>query len=145
MKKFSFEDNGYNRKEVNDFIDEVIKETESIVSKIKSQQEEIDKLQKEINYYREMKDIMKNAIIRAEESSNKIKKMALEESEILIREAKDNASRIVNDALLRAQKTENERELLEKNMRLFKNKLKSNMQDYSRIIDEIDKIGLDNE
>ncbi len=144
MKKFSYEDNGYNRKEVNDFVDEVLRETETIVSRLRNQQAEIEKLQKEVNYYREMKELMKNAITRAEESSNKIKKMAIEESEILIRDAKDNASRIVNDALLKAQKTENERIILENNMKVFKEKLKSNMQENMHIIEEIDKIELNN-
>lgn len=143
MKKFGYEENGYNRSEVNNFIDEVIKETETIVSKVKSQQEEIKKLEKEVSYYREMKDIMKNAIVRAEESSNKIKKMALEESEILIRDAKDNASRIVNDALLRANQTEKERETLEKNMKSFKKKLRTIMQENMHIVEEIDKLELD--
>ncbi len=143
MKKFGYEENGYNRSEVNNFIDEVIKETETIVSKVKSQQEEIKKLEKELSYYREMKDIMKNAIVRAEESSNKIKKMALEESEILIRDAKDNASRIVNDALLRANQTEKERETLEKNMKNFKKKLRTIMQENMHIVEEIDKLELD--
>lgn len=145
MKKFSYEENGYNRKEVNDFIEEVIGETEKLVSKIKSQQENIEKLQKEVNYYRELKEMMKNAITRAEDTSNKIKQMAMEESEILIKEAKDNASRIVNDALLKSQKTEQERTTVEKNLSIFKKKLKDTMQEYIEIVEEINKIELDNE
>lgn len=145
MKKFSYEDNGYSRREVNDFVDEVLKETETIVSKLKNQQSEIEKLQKEVDYYREMKDMMKNALTRAEESSNKIKKMAIEESEILIRDAKDNASRIVNDALLKAKQTEEERTRIEKNMKVFKEKLRNNMQENMHIIEEIDKMELNNE
>lgn len=145
MKKFSYEENGYNRKEVNDFIEEVIGETEKLVSKIKSQQEDIEKLQKEVNYYRELKEMMKNAITRAEDTSNKIKQMAMEESEILIKEAKDNASRIVNDALLKSQKTEQERTTVEKNLSIFKKKLKDTMQEYIEIVEEINKIELDNE
>lgn len=145
MRKFGYEENGYNRNEVNKFVDEVIQETEKIVSKVKNQQEEIEKLQKELSYYREMKDIMKDAIVRAEESNNKIKKMALEESEILIRDAKDNASRIVNDALKEAQKTENERITIKKNLTAFKKKLKENMQEHIRIVEEINEIEVDNE
>lgn len=145
MKKFGYEENGYNRNEVNQFVDEVIQETEKIVTKVKSQQEEIEKLQKELSYYREMKDIMKDAIVRAEESNNKIKKMALEESEILIRDAKDNASRIVNDALKEAQKTENERITIKRNLTAFKKKLRENMQEHIKIVEEINEIEVDNE
>ena len=40
MEKFSLEQNGYNREEVNQFVGDVIKQTENIVKKCKSQQEE---------------------------------------------------------------------------------------------------------
>ena len=41
MEKFSYEANGYNRNEVNQFIIDVIKETEGIMTKVKSQNNEI--------------------------------------------------------------------------------------------------------
>ena len=34
MEKFSYEANGYNRGEVNNFVKEVIKETEDIINKL---------------------------------------------------------------------------------------------------------------
>ena len=36
MEKFSYEANGYNRGEVNNFVKEVIKETEDIINKVKA-------------------------------------------------------------------------------------------------------------
>ena len=37
MEKFSYETNGYNRNEVNQFISDVIRETEGIISKVRAQ------------------------------------------------------------------------------------------------------------
>ena len=43
MDKFSYEANGYNRKEVNQFIGDVIVQTESIIQRVKNQNTEIEK------------------------------------------------------------------------------------------------------
>ena len=45
MDKFSYEENGYNREEVNKFIDNVIVQTEAVINRVKSQQDEIKSLQ----------------------------------------------------------------------------------------------------
>ena len=52
MEKFSYEANGYNRNEVNQFIIDVIKETEGIMTKVKSQNNEISSLKRELEHYK---------------------------------------------------------------------------------------------
>ena len=138
MEKFSYEANGYNRKEVNDFINEVIVQTEEIVQRCKSQRDELESLKEELKHYRNIESSLNEAIIRAEEASNNIKRMAERESEMIIRDAKNNASRIVNEALLSAEKIEIKKETLEKNMKIFKRKLKLIMDQQMAVIDEIE-------
>ena len=41
MEKFSYEANGYNRREVNQFISDVISQTEGIIKKCKMQSDEV--------------------------------------------------------------------------------------------------------
>ena len=50
MDKFSYEANGYNRDEVNQFVNDVIKETEDIVKRVESQRDEIIYLKKVVVY-----------------------------------------------------------------------------------------------
>ena len=145
MEKFSYEENGYNRNEVNNFIQEVIKETEGIITRVKKQNKEIEELKKELEQYKNIEKTIKDAIIRAEETGDNIKKMAKKESDIIISDAKQNASRIVNEALLKAEKIEMERETLEKNMKIFKRKLKIIMEQQMAIVDEIEVLELDPE
>ena len=57
MDKFNYEANGYNRKEVNKFIDDVIVHTENIIKRVKTQQQEIDSLKQEINRYRKNEEV----------------------------------------------------------------------------------------
>ena len=97
MEKFSYETNGYNRAEVNEFVTDVINKTEGIVEKIKSQEIEIKYLKNELQHYRNIEDTLKSAIIKAEEIGENITKLAREESDIIISDAKNNASRILNE------------------------------------------------
>ncbi len=143
MEKFSYEANGYNRSEVNQFISDVITQTEGIITKCRAQSAEIEKLKAELEHYKSLEDTLKTAIIRAEETSDNIKRMAREESEMIVTDAKHNANRIVNDALLRAEKIENNAEILEKNMRIFKRKLKLIMEQQMAVVEEIEVLELD--
>jgi cell division initiation protein len=143
MKKFSYEANGYNRNEVNQFIGDVIVQTEGIIARVKSQNTEIEKLKAELEHYKNIEDTLKRAIMKAEETGDNIKKMARDESELIVSEAKHNASRIVNEALLRAEKIENNADLLEKNMKIFKRKLKVIMEQQMAVVEEIEVLELD--
>ena len=125
MEKFSYEANGYNRSEVNQFINDVITQTEGIITRCKQQNKDIEKLKAELEHYKMLENTLKTAIIKAEETGDNIKRMAREESELIVTDAKHNASRIVNEALLKAEKIENNAEILEKNMKIFKRKLRS--------------------
>lgn len=127
MKQFSSETNGYNRKEVNKFLSDVIKETDDIVEKYKEQEEKIKSLQEEIERYQTVQSTIKSAVV--EEEGNQI-----------IMEAKREASEIINDALERAEQVEAQRKLLEKNMEIFKKKLKLIMEQQNVIVDKIDEL-----
>jgi len=143
MEKFGYEENGYNREEVNQFISDVIKGTEEIVVRVKNQEIELEKLRKELEFYKNKQNFTTTSIIRAEEAGENIRKIALEESEIIINNAKQNASRIINEALIKAETLENHTKRLEENVRIYKAKLKVIIEQQKVIIDEMDKVNLD--
>ena len=143
MEKFSYEANGYNRNEVNQFVSDVIRETEGIITRVRKQNTEIEELKKELQHYREIEDSLKNAMIKAEETGDNIKRMAREESTMIVTDAKHNASRIVNEALLRAERIETKADTLERNMRIFKKKLKAIMEQQMAVVDEIEILELE--
>ena len=143
MEKFSYEANGYNRSEVNNFIEEVIKETEGIISRVKSQSVEIERLKKDLEHYKAIEDSLNNTIKKAEENASEVKRLAKEEAELIISDAKSNASHIVNDALVRAKKIEEEKDLAIRNMEIFKKKLKLIMQQQMAVVEEIEVLELE--
>ena len=143
MEKFSYEANGYNRNEVNNFVSDVIKQTEGIITRVRKQNAEIEELKKEIQHYKEIETNLNNALLQADATGDNIKKIAREESDMIVKNAKSNASRIVNEALLRAEKIELQADTLERNMRIFKKKLKAIFEQQQAVIDEIEILELE--
>ena len=121
MEKFNRALRGYDPEEVNAFLDQVITQVEKMIAEGKEKDKKIYELQhleqenihlkEKLEQYERMESTLNKAIIMAQKTSEQIKVSAIKESETLIDDAKTNASRIVNEALLRAEKTEMEAEI----------------------------------
>ncbi len=142
MDRFTITDRGYDVSQVNKFVDNVISHTESMLEKMKKQQREMDDLKRQIETYKRIESDLRSALFKAEQASNDIKKQAYDEKNVIIEEARRNASRIINDALLRAEKIELKTDTLERNMRIFKKKLKLVVEQQLSVIDEIEELDL---
>ena len=143
MEKFKIEDKGYSVSEVNKFVSDVIEQTESMLNKMKAQKEEIDRLNKELVKYTSIEKNLQDALYKSEEQAQNIRKSAYEEKEVIINDAKTNASRIVNDALLRAEKADIKADNIERNIRIFKKKLKLIVEQQLSVVDEIEELEIE--
>ena len=143
MDQFSLEENGYNRSEVNKFLENAIKETDGIIEKCRMQSEEIEKLKKELETYKNREDSITELISKAEVECDNLRKSARDERDNIIEDAKYNASIIVNEALLRAKKIEDSTELLESNMKIFKDKLRLLLEQQKDIVENIEVLELE--
>ena len=100
MKRFGSSIPGYNKNEVNAFVNNVTAEYESMLNKLKARDQEIMELRQELNRLKNLENTLNRAILIAEESSQNIKKSAFEESNVIIEDAKRNATRIINLSLI---------------------------------------------
>ena len=76
----------------------------------------------------------------AQQVGENIRRMANSESERIIEDAKRNATRIVNDALIRSERIELKREQAERNLRVFKNRLRSIVEQQLSVVEEIEML-----
>ena len=91
-------------------------------------------------------------IIITQKEKIKILETKIEEYEILkekldmadkiLEEAKNNANSIVHEALIKAERIEHERMILEKNMKIYKERIKNLLETQLRIAEDLDKIEL---
>lgn len=142
MDKFKTVFRGYDKASVKTFIDNMIGEYEALLKVKEAQDKELENANEKLNSYKNLESTLNRAMLAAEESSNQIKKIAYQESQLIIGDAKKNANRILNDALLKAERTEADTQRLRRNIIIYKNKLKSIIETQLQIIDEIDKIDI---
>lgn len=138
MDNFNQSQMGYDKREVNEFVDYVIKKTEDNIDTIKSQNEEIRRLNLELEKYKRMESSYQYLNTQTEYTTTEIKRLAQQQADLIIKEAKDNASRIVNDALIKAQKIQNDKELLNKNITICKKKIRNALMEQLDLIEEIE-------
>ena len=144
MEKFSTSITGYKKEEVNKFIDDVIKQVESMINNMKSKDLEIEKLKSELEHYKTLESTFNRALLVAEDAGQQIRNSARTESRALIEDARRNADRIINNALLDADKARLEAERLRRNVITFKKRLRSILETPISLVDDIDRLDMDN-
>ena len=142
MKKFKTGIPGYKKEEVNIFVNDVIKQVEAMIDDLKRKDNEISELKNSLEHYKNMENTFNRAILVAEDASNQIKRIARDESASILDEAKKNASRIVNDALIQAEKTQNETFQLKRNVVAFKRRLRTIIESQLDLVDDIEHLDL---
>lgn len=136
MKRFSIVSNGYNIEEVNKFIDIVIGKLEALSNDNNNYLRQLEELKKQSNQNIDVR--VSKALIAAQETTDRMKELARAEADLIIKEAKDNASVIVHEALVNAEKAEQNYELLKKNLRVYKSKVEVLTKGQLEFLDSIE-------
>ena len=152
MEKFNRTLRGYDPEEVNSFLDKVIAQVEDMVSEIKIKDEKISMLEKcqaenialkeKIAQYERMEATLNKTILMAQKTSEQVRMSTQKECETIIDDAKRSANRIVNEALLRAEKTEQEANMLRRNINIFKRRVKDIVEAQLEVVNEMDQVEL---
>ncbi len=146
-KTFGMSFYGYNKNEVNDFLDNVTKEYESMLEKLKKTNEEMkklkddnSKLQGDLEQYKNIEGTLRRTLALAEESNQTIRKSANDESQAILEDAKKNASRIINDALLKAQRIQDDADAIKRDTIVYRNRFMNIMKEQKELLDKYDDI-----
>ena len=145
MKRFNIVEKGYNIDEVNRFIDIVIRRMEKLNTENTTYLAKIESLNNRISELSNMSNgnlKLEKAILAVQETNDRMKEVSKEEARIIIEEAKNNANSIIHEALIRAERIEHDSLLLEKNMKAYKERIKSLLEAQLRIAEDLDKIEL---
>lgn len=140
MRKFDTAFRGYDKRQVQDFMDEVIRNYEALLTKSKKTEENNKQLLEKLAYYQKIEDTMNRAIYNAESAGDQIKTSARKEAQALVSEAKNNANRIINDALMKAERVQNRADQLKRNTDVLKRRLRQIIETQLDVIDEMDKV-----
>jgi cell division initiation protein len=123
-KEFSKGFRGYDEDEVNEFLDQVIKDYEIIIREKKELEERLNDMSERIGHFNSIEETLNKSIVIAQEAAEEVKRNAYKEAKLIIKEAEKNADRIVNESLSKARKVALEIEELKKQSKVFRTRFK---------------------
>ncbi|WP_026559431.1 DivIVA domain-containing protein [Bacillus sp. J37] len=119
-KEFNKGFRGYDEDEVNEFLDQVIKDYEMIIREKKELESRVTELNEKLGHFTNIEETLNKSIVIAQEAAEEVKRNAQKESKLIIKEAEKNADRIINESLSKSRKIAMEIEELKKQSKVFR-------------------------
>ncbi|WP_077617749.1 DivIVA domain-containing protein [Bacillus sinesaloumensis] len=123
-KEFNKGFRGYDEDEVNEFLDQVIKDYELVIREKKELESKLSELNEKLGHFTNIEETLNKSILIAQETAEEVKRNASKEAKLIIKEAEKNADRIINESLAKSRKISIEIEELKKQSKVFKTRFK---------------------
>lgn len=123
-KEFSRSFRGYDEDEVNEFLEQVLKDYENLLEENKELKNSLLQTKEQVTHFNTIEETLQKSILVAQEAAEDVRRNSMKESKLIIKEAEKNADRIVNEALSRARRISVEIEDLKKQSKVFRNRFK---------------------
>ncbi|WP_018921325.1 DivIVA domain-containing protein [Salsuginibacillus kocurii] len=123
-KEFARGFRGYDEDEVNEFLDQVIKDFETVIREKNELFEKVTELEERLEHFSNIEETLNKSILVAQESAEEVKRNAKKEADLIVKEAEKNADRIINDALSKSRKVSLETEEMKKQASVYRMRFK---------------------
>lgn len=122
-KEFPVKMRGYDQDEVNDYLDQIIKDYEMVLKENRELEKNLKFSEEKVTHYNNLQDALNKSIIVAQDAADRLKENAAKEAELIRLEAEKNADRLLDEAVVKAKKITTETDELRKQSRVFKQRL----------------------
>lgn len=137
-KEFTQSFRGYDKDEVNAFLDQVMKDYEIIIREKEELEEKLAEIEEKLGHFTNIEETLNKSIVVAQETAEELKSSAKKESQLIIKEAEKNADRIINEALNKSRRIHMEIEEMKKQGKVFRTRLRMLVQAQLDMIDHED-------
>ena len=137
-KEFSKAFRGYQEDEVNEFLDQIIKDYEILMKDKKDLEERLKQTDERVGHFTTIEGTLQKSIVIAQEAAEEVRRNAQKEAKLIVREAEKNGDRIVNESLTKARRIAMEIEELKKQSKVFRNRFKMIVEAQLDLIDTDD-------
>lgn len=127
-KEFKKGMRGYKESDVDSFLDEVITDYERIYKDNIELKEKMSMISDQLKHYNDIEETLQNTLIVAQSAAEEVRVNAREKSNIIIKEAEENARKIISKANDEVVDIKREYESVKKDISIFKTRFKSFLQ-----------------
>ena len=122
-KDFSTKFKGFDPEEVNDFLEEVKKELETIIRDTKDLEKRVKFNEEKVEYFNSIQETLNKSILVAQEAADRLRENARKDAEIIVFEAEKAAQAMLREAAEKATEINRETDLIKKETRIFRQRL----------------------
>ncbi|MBN2694738.1 DivIVA domain-containing protein [bacterium] len=140
QKEFSSVFRGFEKSEVISFLTDISDSVEGIIEENNRHKEEVLRLKEQLKSYQDIENIMKKTMITAQQIKDDIQLSSKKEYDLIVAEAKLEASRILSEARERSIQYQKEIDELIRQKKLFKMELFNIIQSHMRLLEFKDDI-----
>jgi len=137
--EFSNQMRGYDKEEVDDFLEQTAKVLEEVKQENLKLSMEIDSLKSQLAGLRQFEDTIKSAAIDARRNADQTIANAKKEAELIISQAKSEAGKMINTQSSKISELENQISKLELTKKSFISKIRNLLNSHMDMIDDIAK------
>ena len=139
-KKFSKKAiNGYNPEEVDDFLDEVIKDYELLFRQSSDNKNKIEELNSKLEHYNKIESTLQNTLVMAQSAADEVKRAAEKQAEQIIKEAENKVRESTMGIEQQITDRKKELENVQKQFDVYKAKMESLLISQLELLKEINK------
>lgn len=138
-KEFKRSFRGYKEDEVDEFLDGVIKDYETLYRDNIEGKETIERLNSKLEHYQHMENTLHSTLVIAQETAEEVKLNAKKETELIIKEAEIRAQKLVEEALTKVRRMTGEYEELQKQSKVFRTRLRTLLQAQMEMLNNDDE------
>lgn len=138
QQEFSKSFRGYNEEEVDDFLDKIVKDYEELINENVRLNEEIEKMQEKLKEFSEIEENLRSALLNAQKSAEETKGRVESEAKIIIEKAELEAKSLKQEVFQREDLVKNEIDNLRRYKFIFKEKFKSMLNLYLKMVEDED-------
>ena len=124
-KKFSKKMRGYDENEVDEFLDRLTEDYEALYRENAILKDKVQILEDKIKHYTEMEVSLQNALVMAQAAAEETTKNAQEKCKLMIKQAEEEARRIIDRANEKIIDIENQYQEAKKQMYIFRTRFKT--------------------
>lgn len=89
--------NGYSIDEVDDFLDELTIDYEKMYKELQETKSKVEELNKNLEHYKNIEETLQSTLIMAQSTAEEVKKVARQQADQIIADAKGTAQKNVDD------------------------------------------------
>lgn len=134
-KEFKHGFRGYQEDEVNEFLDEVVRDYEAVLRENDELKEQLSGVGERIEQYRKLEETLKNTLVVAQSTADEVKSAARKEAELIVREAEAKAQALLVQAEERVKSHDEQVQVLRREWDTVRARLRGMLQSQLSLLD----------